>query len=57
MKVNRVFYASGTKGQSVRADGNGGVMAKGWWVHKPRGGLFGPFPTERKADDFAGTQA
>ena len=39
----------------ARADGNGGMLAKGWY-YRPiyPGGIFGPFTTERKARIAAG---
>lgn len=57
MSAAKVFYASGARGRSVRADGEGGTLAKGWYVRTQGSGLLGPFASERKADDFAGTLA
>lgn len=50
----QVFYASGLKGKSVRADSNGGTLARGWYVRKVRSGGYGsthgPYPTKTAAN-------
>lgn len=46
----KVFYASGQRGNEVRADGKGGVLARGWYA-RIYSALHGPFPTERKAKE------
>lgn len=53
--MDRVFYASGRRGKEVRADGNGSVLARGWYgVRALRrgvsGGRFGPFKTKTEAN-------
>lgn len=56
MKVNRVVYASGKQAwrENARADGEGGLLVRGWYVYKQGKGRFGPFKTEKQANDFAG---
>jgi hypothetical protein len=46
-----VFYASGTRGKSIRADGHGGILARGWYVRvrKLDSAVHGPFESEVKA--------
>jgi hypothetical protein len=43
------FYASGKHGPQVRADGRGGVMARGWYVRDEHGVAFGPLASEPPA--------
>lgn len=45
-----VFYASGKQAwrPEARADGNGGLMARGWYLRTNQG-RTGPFTTARKA--------
>lgn len=54
MLVVRVFYASGSKGKSVRADGKGGLLARGWYVRKGDSPLIGPLKSRRAAEEAAG---
>lgn len=46
----KIFYASGQRGNEVRADGKGGLLARGWYA-RIYSALHGPFPTERKAKE------
>lgn len=48
-KKEGVFYASGTRGKSVRADGEGGSLARGWYYFRLSGLCVGPFATCIKA--------
>ncbi|QXN71357.1 hypothetical protein RCGINGERSNAP_89 [Rhodobacter phage RcGingersnap] len=51
MAQARLIWASGTKGNSIRADGNGGTMARGWYVIYGDGSKAGPFAGKRAAVD------
>lgn len=55
----KVFYASGSQPwrQNARADGKGGLLAKGWYYMPLYSGSFGPFSSERKARVAAGLEA
>lgn len=44
-----VFFASGSKGNEVRADGYGGFLARGYYFLGANG-LNGPFANKRQAD-------
>ena len=44
----KIFYASGARGNEVRADGSGGLLARGWYA-RVNGQRHGPFSTEAKA--------
>jgi hypothetical protein len=46
---SKIFFAGGSKGPNARADGNGGFMARGWYVNNSRLGRFGPFAMLRQA--------
>ncbi len=52
----KVIYASGETGKSIRADGNGKSLARGYYVKKSgssyrgySGGLYGPFKTKNRS--------
>ena len=47
------FYASGERGDEVRADGKGGVMARGYYGRDKAETLHGPFRCRRDADRAA----
>ena len=53
--MSRLFYASGMRGPEIRADGKGGLLARGWYFrngYKPDGEalvLKGPDTSERRA--------
>jgi len=47
------FFASGSKGNEVRANGRGGRMARGYWASLNSGPSIGPY-TCRKAARNAG---
>lgn len=53
MRRSTVFWASGTKGKSVRADGKGKTLARGFWYNVPFISLgvvlAGPFATKVRA--------
>jgi hypothetical protein len=53
MNGPKVFYASGAQAWrgNARADGKGGLLARGWWLRTAKGALVGPFTTERKAEN------
>lgn len=48
------FYAGGKSGKYVRADGQGGVMERGYYGRRLADGhcyaVIGPFSTRRKAE-------
>ncbi|UMY16638.1 hypothetical protein MMB17_18415 [Methylobacterium organophilum] len=45
-----LFYASGNRGKSVKADGSGGVLARGWYRQADGAEpVEGPFPTKTAA--------
>ncbi|MES0134483.1 hypothetical protein NKJ88_05900 [Mesorhizobium sp. M0016] len=46
-----IFYASGVRGEQVRADGNGNHMTRGWYVKSDE--LHGPYASEAKARNIA----
>lgn len=55
MRQDTIFFAGGTKGPNARADGNGGLMARGWYVERcSTGGTVGPFRTKTQAKELAG---
>lgn len=55
MKQDTIFYAGGCKGPNARADGNGGLMARGWYVERhTTGGVIGPYRTKTEAKTLAG---
>jgi hypothetical protein len=45
---NRVIFASGTKGNHVRANGAGGTLARGYYV-RANNRLIGPIARKRDA--------
>lgn len=49
----QIVFASGSKGLHVRADGNGGTLARGYYIRSitPQfgGGTMGPYPSRRAA--------
>jgi hypothetical protein len=49
VRLHTIFFASGSKGFSVRADGKGGHLARGYWF-RDETGLRGPFMNYRAAD-------
>jgi len=49
MERHVIFYASGSKGQDVRADGNGGHLPRGHYFVDRRGVTRGPFKSVRIA--------
>jgi len=49
MDHNVIFYASGSKGREVRADGNGSHLARGHYFVDRRGVTRGPFKSVRIA--------
>ena len=48
MTEETVFYAGGAKGENARANGRGGLLARGWYFirHKT---TYGPFKTRAQA--------
>jgi hypothetical protein len=46
---SKIYYAGGTKGPNARADGEGGLLARGWYVTNTATGRFGPFRTLTEA--------
>jgi len=48
--VNEIFWASGTKGNLVRADGNGGSMRRGFYFNRIDGTTAGPFDSRTQAE-------
>lgn len=44
-----IFFAGGSKGDSVRADGNGGFMSRGYYWRDADGFTHGPYPLSRTA--------
>lgn len=44
----QIFFASGSKGNDVRADGNGSFLTRGYYFHDANG-LQGPFANKRAA--------
>lgn len=44
-----IFFAGGSKGPNSRGDGNGGYLARGWYVRATKVGRFGPFQTLTEA--------
>lgn len=46
---SKIFFAGGTKGPNARADGCGGLLARGWYVKSTMCGRFGPFDTLTEA--------
>jgi hypothetical protein len=46
---SKIFFAGGTKGPNARADGNGGFLARGWYIYNTRAGRFGPLTTLAEA--------
>jgi hypothetical protein len=32
MATSKIFYAGGAKGPNARADGKGGLLARGWYI-------------------------
>lgn len=51
-----VFFASGSKGNEVRADGNGSFLKRGYYF-RAGGKLRGPFINKRIAEDHCGEEA
>jgi hypothetical protein len=47
--MNEVFRAAGTKGPHARADGRGGLMARGFYYRRSDNSFAGPFDTEAQA--------
>jgi hypothetical protein len=47
------FYASGSRGTEVRADGRGGVMARGFYFNDELGDSYGPYETLARAKSAA----
>ncbi len=37
------YYAGGNKGPRARANGKGGLLARGWWRQDANGSMAGPF--------------
>jgi len=50
MIFNTTFFASGSKGNEVRADGNGSYLARGFYFQREGGSFAGPFRSETQAD-------
>jgi len=46
---SKIFFAGGSKGPNARADGNGGLLPRGWYVSNTMNGRFGPFETLTEA--------
>lgn len=46
---SKIFFAGGAKGPNARADGNGGLLPKGWHIRNTMLGNFGPFRTLTEA--------
>lgn len=42
MAVTKVFWAGGSKGPNVRADGKGGFLTRGWYVSTNGTVVHGP---------------
>jgi hypothetical protein len=42
MAVTKIFFASGSKGKEVRANGKGGHLARGWYVSTNGQHVLGP---------------
>lgn len=49
-KTVEVVFASGSKGNSVRSNGQGGFLLRGWYVRRTGGGLLGPFKSKTEAN-------
>lgn len=47
--TKRIVYASGSKGKTVRADGQGSFLARGWYIQKDDVPIQGPFKSENLA--------
>lgn len=55
MKQDTIFFAGGSKGPNARADGEGGLLQRGWYITKhTTGGRVGPFKSKRAAKTIAG---
>lgn len=49
MPNNTPYYAAGPRSSGARADGNGGLLPKGWYINRD-GGRFGPYTTAKQAE-------
>ena len=48
-RIENTFFASGSKGNDVRADGSGSTLARGWYYRSVDQKIVGPHTTEMKA--------